>query len=369
MPLKMGKLWIYLCLACVISLLWSPLPPPPMLEYSVVSSSGVSFNDAGVVGEESSVAFDEVGTDEGLTSEAPIDEAAQNPNNPNENKPNPAGEPIIEGDQIEVDDDVLEEGESDKDTESSSTSEHDELFEEGVEDYGSDVHEEFRDLRQELRSFQKKKERNLQENISKSMKRTIHWNSEYGYEIEEGLYKKHIVSIDSLSCSCRAWLLRGIPCQHAIAAMHFKKLEPISMDMWPQSENPLVAPPEIKSMPGRPKKLRRKEATESRKIEKFYRCGGQVTCSLCKSKWHNKRGCPHAEGSTSTAVDAAASASSTYWKRMRNPTGSGPFKRPRMVGVGLMVADNGYTAFNPRLPSQRVVNLGAITVTSSTEVT
>lgn len=30
----------------------------------------------------------------------------------------------------------------------------------------------------------------------------------------------------------------------------------------------------------------------------------------------------------------------------RNPTGSGPFKRPRMVGVGLMVADSGYTAFN-----------------------
>lgn len=170
--------------------------------------------------------------------------------------------------------------------------------------------------------------KNLEENISKSMKFTIHWNGEYGYEIEEGPYKKHIVSMDNLSCSCRAWQLRGIPCQHAIIAMHFKRLEPIryiahrytketylktyshfiqpmnSMDMWPQSKNLPLAPPEIKPMPGRPKKLRRKEVTESRKIGKLSRCGGQVTCSLCKANGHNKRGCPHAEGSTSVVVAA-----------------------------------------------------------------
>ncbi|XP_070023640.1 uncharacterized protein [Nicotiana sylvestris] len=111
--------------------------------------------------------------------------------------------------------------------------------------------------------------------------------------------------------------------------MHFKEMEPIwnvshsytkktylktysnfiqpinNMDMWPQSENSQVAPPEIKSMPGRPKKLKRKEATESRKIGKLSRCGGQVTWNLCKTKGHNKRGCPHSSSSTVVVVAAA----------------------------------------------------------------
>ncbi|OIT06530.1 hypothetical protein A4A49_20458 [Nicotiana attenuata] len=221
-------------------------------------------------------------------------------------------------------------------------------------------------------------------------------------------------------------------------------------------------------MPGRPKKLKRKEATGSRKTGKLSRCGGQVTCTLCKAKGHNKRGFPHA--ASSTTVDAASdvtaasiphagrgrgrgrgsappaaatssscgstsisersrgrgsaplsgSSSMPYagstgasgkgrargrgiemdargrgrergtggfesssglegWfnfsqgsannapEKGRNPTGSGPFKR--MVVVGLMVANSGYIAFNPGLPSQRVVNLGARTVTSSADVT
>ncbi|XP_070047329.1 GPI-anchored hemophore cfmA-like [Nicotiana tomentosiformis] len=74
------------------------------------------------------------------------------------------------------------------------------------------------------------------------------------------------------------------------------------MDMWPQSENPPVVPPKIKSMLGRPEKLRRKKAIESRKTGKLNRCGGQVTCSLCKAKGHNKRACPHVECSTSTVA-------------------------------------------------------------------
>ncbi|KAK6789789.1 hypothetical protein RDI58_013589 [Solanum bulbocastanum] len=37
-----------------------------------------------------------------------------------------------------------------------------------------------------------------------------------------------------------------------------------NMPMWPESRNPLVAPPVIKKMPSRPKKLRRKEAGETK---------------------------------------------------------------------------------------------------------
>ncbi|XP_049365108.1 oleosin-B6-like [Solanum verrucosum] len=64
------------------------------------------------------------------------------------------------------------------------------------------------------------------------------------------------------------------------------------MEMWPVSTNPTVAPPEIKSMPGRPGKLRKKEAGESKKSGKLPRTGLAMTCSNCNVRGHNKRGCP-----------------------------------------------------------------------------
>ncbi|WMV57908.1 hypothetical protein MTR67_051293, partial [Solanum verrucosum] len=98
----------------------------------------------------------------------------------------------------------------------------------------------------------------------------------------------HIVEYESFtawilparSCSCRSWKLRGIPCPHGVAALHFKELEPINfvascycketylstyahfiqpmnnMKMWPTSNNPIIKPPKIKKMPGRPSKAR-----------------------------------------------------------------------------------------------------------------
>ncbi|XP_027775079.1 LOW QUALITY PROTEIN: myosin-binding protein H-like [Solanum pennellii] len=64
------------------------------------------------------------------------------------------------------------------------------------------------------------------------------------------------------------------------------------MEIWPKSTNPTVAPPKIKSMPGRPGKLRKKEAGESKKYGKLPRTGLAMTCSNCNVRGHNKRGCP-----------------------------------------------------------------------------
>ncbi|KAH0672854.1 hypothetical protein KY290_025094 [Solanum tuberosum] len=82
------------------------------------------------------------------------------------------------------------------------------------------------------------------------------------------------------SCSCRSWQLRGIPCPHGVAALHYKELEPIhyvascysnetylntyahfiqpmnNIKIWPTSNNPIVKPPKIKKLPGRPGKAR-----------------------------------------------------------------------------------------------------------------
>ncbi|KAG5581723.1 hypothetical protein H5410_052350 [Solanum commersonii] len=65
------------------------------------------------------------------------------------------------------------------------------------------------------------------------------------------------------------------------------------MKMWTISTtNPTVAPPEIKSMPRRPGKLRKKEAGETKKSGKLPRTGLAMTCSNCNGRGHNKRGCP-----------------------------------------------------------------------------
>ncbi|XP_060172235.1 uncharacterized protein LOC132603269 isoform X5 [Lycium barbarum] len=110
-------------------------------------------------------------------------------------------------------------------------------------------------------------------------------------------------------------MLKGISCYHAIAALYFRKLEPIhyvahwytkdtylktynsfiqpvtNMAMWPKSTNPPVLPPEIKKLPGRLRKCRRKEQTEN-KTGKLSKRDVEMTCSLCHAKSHNKKGCP-----------------------------------------------------------------------------
>ncbi|XP_059281033.1 uncharacterized protein LOC132034673 [Lycium ferocissimum] len=112
----------------------------------------------------------------------------------------------------------------------------------------------------------------LEINIKKSMECNIDFNGERGFEISDGPYQ-HTVDLRNRTCSCRAWMLKGIPCQHALAAILYKKYEPIefvdscysketylrtychflqpvtNMKMWPESNNPYVAPPVVKPMP------------------------------------------------------------------------------------------------------------------------
>ena len=65
-----------------------------------------------------------------------------------------------------------------------------------------------------------------------------------------------------------------------------------NMKMWSTSNNPIVKPPKIRKLPGRPVKVRRKEADESRKTGKLSERGAVMTCRKCGTQGHNKRGCP-----------------------------------------------------------------------------
>ncbi|KAH0655301.1 hypothetical protein KY285_030183 [Solanum tuberosum] len=154
----------------------------------------------------------------------------------------------------------------------------------------------------------------LTENTTKSMKCNLEWNGEYGFEVKDSWDNTFVVNLGNQTCTCRSWMLRGIPCCHVIAALHFRKLEPINyvvhwysketypkvyshyiqpvtnMKMWPQSTNPSIIPLVIKTLPGKPRKCRRKEQNEN-KTGKLSKRGVEMTCSLCHAKGHNKRGC------------------------------------------------------------------------------
>ncbi|WMV13987.1 hypothetical protein MTR67_007372 [Solanum verrucosum] len=155
----------------------------------------------------------------------------------------------------------------------------------------------------------------LHENIDRSMNCNIEFNGVDGFEVKEGPFQ-HSVDLGRWTCSCRVWQLKGILYAHDVAAIYFKKCEPLdyidncyskatylrtyanvlqpvtNMEMWPVSTNPTVAPLEIKSMLGRTGKLRKKEASESKKSGKLPRTGLAMTCSNCNVRGHNKRECP-----------------------------------------------------------------------------
>ena len=48
------------------------------------------------------------------------------------------------------------------------------------------------------------------------------FNGDHGFEIDEGA-DKHTVFLDKKLCTCIVWDLTGIPCAHAIRALHHLK--------------------------------------------------------------------------------------------------------------------------------------------------
>ncbi|KAF3622632.1 hypothetical protein FXO37_32258 [Capsicum annuum] len=102
-----------------------------------------------------------------------------------------------------------------------------------------------------------------------------------------------------------------------------KYIQPMTnIKMWPRNTRPPIEPSEITSMPGRPGKSRKKAKNEpvKKKFGKTTRKERKMTCSVCKSNGHNKKGCPtlkknfssncgsqpSVQASTGTAVVVAA---------------------------------------------------------------
>ncbi|KAG5620992.1 hypothetical protein H5410_006210 [Solanum commersonii] len=272
----------------------------------------------------------------------------------------------------------------------------------------------------------------LEENISRSMDCTIEFNGAVGFEVKEELCQ-HKVDIVRRTCSCRVWQLRGIPCAHVVAALYFKKfslydhidscysketylmiyanvIEPLTnMEIWPVSTNPTIEPPEITSMPvyvmseattregvlnvessirqsapSRTASVRAKP-TGSAGEEKTPSAPSEGEPPLKRGRGRPKKKssvAPSAPLLPTTPTDFPASsyvpptyhASSSIVGTTKRGRGRGrgntsPKKRPRVMGMVVFQAANGFKVMNPGMPSSKIYSTGQAKVTRSSDVT
>ncbi|GKB26247.1 zinc finger, SWIM-type containing protein, partial [Tanacetum coccineum] len=175
----------------------------------------------------------------------------------------------------------------------------------------------------------------------------VDWNGLDLYQVKGPHGDQCVVNLTERNCSCRKWEVSGIPCKHAVACIHdmadhgmevglpeawvhpaYKldtwrqqysfKINPVNgRNLWQKNKWPTtLLPPKVVVPIGRPPKKRKRSAGEVAQVvnsEKIGRKGLQVTCSACKGKGHNKRGCktnassPQPSQGQATEVNASGS--------------------------------------------------------------
>ena len=155
----------------------------------------------------------------------------------------------------------------------------------------------------------------LNKNIEKSRKCTVKHAGHEKFEVRTGS-RKLVVDLKAKECTCRYWQLRGIPCQHVVACIHWMNKDPASYvnaylkrekyersykydippmndkDFWPKVEGNQVFPPFVRRQPGRPRRNRRVDNSELDLARpSSSRRGVQMTCSLCHQIGHNRKTC------------------------------------------------------------------------------
>ncbi|XP_012852538.1 PREDICTED: uncharacterized protein LOC105972143 [Erythranthe guttata] len=120
----------------------------------------------------------------------------------------------------------------------------------------------------------------------KAMEYMVEWNGHDQFEVIGAFHEKYTVHLGEKTCSCRKWDLSGIPCKHAIAGMFYMHYKPEDYvvdwykkdvylkaysrlmnpmrgpEVWPKSTRIPLHPPLVEKLPGRPKKIRRKQPGE-----------------------------------------------------------------------------------------------------------
>jgi len=161
-----------------------------------------------------------------------------------------------------------------------------------------------------------KPQKRLDKEIEKSANWIPVWVRGAKFEVTQGFtMEKFVVDLTKHSCSCYFWDLVGIPCRHAVVAIHYKienpedyvhpyyqknaylacygpEINPINgQQMWPKSDFLELLPPIYKTPLGRPKKLRMREADEHVSHSKITKKNIAMKCTRCNQFGHNIRTC------------------------------------------------------------------------------
>ncbi|KAL3514047.1 hypothetical protein ACH5RR_026764 [Cinchona calisaya] len=141
------------------------------------------------------------------------------------------------------------------------------------------------------------------------------WNAADGYKVKGPNGVQLAVHLKKKLCTCNLWDVSGIPCCHAITAIHrtggdsqkgvdicynkdlfFKiyenVLQPISWpSLQPDSSMLELDPPIVLVQPGRPRKARMRDITEGKNHGKKLRRRIVIHCSNCGVAGHNAASC------------------------------------------------------------------------------
>ncbi|XP_021859367.1 uncharacterized protein [Spinacia oleracea] len=143
------------------------------------------------------------------------------------------------------------------------------------------------------------------------------WDGHFSYGVREGATQvRYVVSLLDRTCSCNAWQLSGVPCNHAVTAIwkamehpeHYVShwysketylkaylfpLEPLNgPQQWPTSMYEPVEAPGCKKLQNRPTVKRKPSVGENVQDNiKLSKKGLPHKCSNCGEVGHNKRKC------------------------------------------------------------------------------
>ncbi|XP_021717664.1 uncharacterized protein LOC110685446 [Chenopodium quinoa] len=151
------------------------------------------------------------------------------------------------------------------------------------------------------------------------------------------------IKLGAGTCGCGKWQLSGIPCKHVLRVIYHQRLQAVDFvspyfkgraykstyaehmhpmpdqTQWPSFNLPDILPPPVKRSAGRPKKQRRRGASEARKGRRH----SIVKCSLCKELGHNMLTCvakkkiAAAEATTAATNNNAKAEASTSRSKKR----------------------------------------------------
>ncbi|XP_024039462.1 uncharacterized protein LOC112098087 [Citrus clementina] len=221
--------------------------------------------------------------------------------------------------------------------------------------------------------------RELDKKRKLAQKMIVQASGELNFQVMDAAYsppRRFVVKLESRTCDCCYWEIAGLPCQRAMAAIGYARhaikeyvpawfatqtylntysvmFSPLpDQCTWECTGRPLIDPPIVQKMVGRPKKSRKRAQNEPNKEKiKFF-----VICSFYGGSNHNLRSCPlrplvvranRAKNHNSQIPSGPGQSSNTRGRKRRAQVGSGVVgTRGEQSSQGLSQSENPSQALN-----------------------